>query len=166
MTTPAGKAFVTINEDDDGEPLEVFVNVGKAGSDVAAIAEAMGRMISTTLRLRGGVSARKRAVEVAGQLMGIGGRRSVGFGSSRVMSLPDAIGIALATHYGFRQSESNGVLLKNGTSSQSLSVTSPVQQPLPLQAEMKADLCPECGEHSLVMEEGCAKCYSCGHSEC
>lgn len=167
MTTPAGKAFVTINEDDDGEPLEVFVNVGKAGSDVAAIAEAMGRMISTTLRLRGGVSARKRAVEVAGQLMGIGGRRSVGFGSSRVMSLPDAIGIALATHYGFRQSESNGVVLKNGVENGSgATMGHPLQQPLPLQAELKADLCPECGEHTLVMEEGCAKCYSCGHSEC
>ena len=30
----------------------------------------------------------------------------------------------------------------------------------------KVDLCPECGEHSLVFEEGCAKCYACGHSEC
>ncbi|OGM16950.1 hypothetical protein A2V56_02260 [Candidatus Woesebacteria bacterium RBG_19FT_COMBO_42_9] len=28
------------------------------------------------------------------------------------------------------------------------------------------DLCPSCGASSLVYEEGCSKCYSCGHSEC
>ena len=29
-----------------------------------------------------------------------------------------------------------------------------------------ADLCPECGHGTLVFEEGCQKCYSCGYSEC
>jgi ribonucleoside-diphosphate reductase alpha chain len=28
------------------------------------------------------------------------------------------------------------------------------------------DLCPDCGQASLVEEEGCRKCYSCGYSEC
>jgi len=28
------------------------------------------------------------------------------------------------------------------------------------------DLCPECGEATVVNEEGCRKCYSCGFSEC
>ena len=28
------------------------------------------------------------------------------------------------------------------------------------------DLCPECGQASVVNEEGCRKCYSCGFSEC
>ena len=28
------------------------------------------------------------------------------------------------------------------------------------------DLCPECGAASMVNEEGCRKCYSCGFSEC
>jgi ribonucleoside-diphosphate reductase alpha chain len=28
------------------------------------------------------------------------------------------------------------------------------------------DLCPKCGEASLVFEESCKKCYSCGYSEC
>ncbi|NPA27244.1 MAG: hypothetical protein GXO36_06580, partial [Chloroflexi bacterium] len=27
-------------------------------------------------------------------------------------------------------------------------------------------LCPECGQATLIYEEGCAKCYSCGYSEC
>jgi len=28
------------------------------------------------------------------------------------------------------------------------------------------DLCPECGEASMVFEESCKKCYGCGYSEC
>jgi ribonucleoside-diphosphate reductase alpha chain len=28
------------------------------------------------------------------------------------------------------------------------------------------DLCPECGHATLVKEEGCNRCYSCGYSEC
>ena len=28
------------------------------------------------------------------------------------------------------------------------------------------DICPSCGSSALVYEEGCSKCYACGHSEC
>jgi hypothetical protein len=28
------------------------------------------------------------------------------------------------------------------------------------------NLCPQCGSTTLVYEEGCKKCYSCGYSEC
>jgi len=28
------------------------------------------------------------------------------------------------------------------------------------------DLCPECGDATLVNTEGCRRCYSCGYSEC
>jgi len=33
-------------------------------------------------------------------------------------------------------------------------------------SELGVDLCPECGHASVVNEEGCRKCYSCGYSEC
>lgn len=99
LATPLGTAFITINEDEKGEPLEIFINIGKAGSDVAAMAEALGRTISTTLRLKGELSPKQRAKEIAHQLSGIGGRRWVGFGPNRIRSLPDAIGVALSSHY-------------------------------------------------------------------
>jgi ribonucleoside-diphosphate reductase alpha chain len=102
LMTPVGSAFVTINQDMGGDPLEVFINVGKAGSDVAAMAEALGRTISTALRFRGSLSPREKANEIAHQLSGIGGRRSVGFGANKIRSLPDAISVALSTHYGFK----------------------------------------------------------------
>ena len=30
----------------------------------------------------------------------------------------------------------------------------------------QTDMCPDCGNYSLVQEEGCAKCYNCGFSVC
>ncbi|OGM12839.1 ribonucleoside-diphosphate reductase, adenosylcobalamin-dependent [Candidatus Woesebacteria bacterium RIFCSPLOWO2_01_FULL_39_23] len=102
LNTPVGTAFVTINQDEKQEPLELFVNVGKAGSDVAAMSEALGRTISTALRFRSDLRPVDRAKEIALQLAGIGGRRSVGFGPNKVLSLPDAIAMALSLHFGFR----------------------------------------------------------------
>lgn len=149
MSTPVGSAFITINEDESGEPIEVFLNVGKAGSDVTAMAEALGRMISTSLRFRGNLSAGERVEQIAQQLSGIGGRRSVGFGPDKVRSLPDAVAAALAMHF---------KLSVNGNGRQgNKSEVSP---------QVSFDLCPTCGRSSLVFEEGCAKCYECGYSEC
>jgi len=113
LDTPVGAAFITINQDVNGEPMEVFINVGKAGSDVTAMAEALGRMISTALRFRGYLGSKKRAEEIAHQLSGIGGRRSVGFGSKKILSLPDAVAAALSMHFNFKingytQSMANG----------------------------------------------------------
>ncbi|MDE3127341.1 MAG: vitamin B12-dependent ribonucleotide reductase, partial [Gemmatimonadota bacterium] len=87
--TPLGVMFVSINEDDKGQPFEVFINLGKAGGSAMADAEAMGRMIS--LALRSGIPL----IEVHRQLRGISSDRVVGLGPNKVMSVPDAIGLAL-----------------------------------------------------------------------
>ena len=97
VSAPEGKINVTINSDEHG-PLEVFVNVGKAGSDIAALAEALGRLISLNLRVLSPLSQTDRAKEIAEQLRGIGGSRSVGFGMQQVRSLPDAVARALEMH--------------------------------------------------------------------
>ena len=64
VSAPEGKINVTINSDEQG-PLEVFVNVGKAGSDIAALAEALGRLISLNLRVLSPLSQTDRAKEIA-----------------------------------------------------------------------------------------------------
>ncbi len=99
--TPVGEAFVTINHNEKKEPFEVFITIGKSGSDIAAMAEALGRIVSLNLRLHGGLTARERIRQVVAQLIGIGGAGSVGFGKERVRSLPDAVAKVLAKHYGF-----------------------------------------------------------------
>src|SRR5262249_56111521 len=68
METPIGTAFVTVNDTPAGEPFEAFVQVGKAGSDTMAVAEALGRLVSLVLRLPSPLSARRRLDEVISQL--------------------------------------------------------------------------------------------------
>ena len=97
IAAPEGKINVTINSDEHG-PLEVFVNVGKAGSDIAALAEALGRLISLNLRILSPLSQTDRVKEIADQLRSIGGSCLVGFGMQQVRSLPDAVARALEMH--------------------------------------------------------------------
>ena len=65
IETPVGQAYVTINTNGGNQPHEVFINVGKAGSDVTAMAEAMGRLISLALRISSPISAMDRVHRVA-----------------------------------------------------------------------------------------------------
>ncbi len=97
VAAPEGTVNITINSDGDG-PLELFINVGRAGSDIAALAEALGRLISLQLRLPSTMSQEERLRQVANQLRGIGGSRSVGFGKDRIHSLPDAVARTIYRH--------------------------------------------------------------------
>ncbi|MBU2632803.1 adenosylcobalamin-dependent ribonucleoside-diphosphate reductase [Patescibacteria group bacterium] len=184
--TPVGKTYLTINQDDQNEPFEVFITVGKSGSDVAAMADALGRMISLNLRLNTQLGPRDRIKQIVAQLIGIGGAKSVGFGDKRVRSLPDAVAKILSTHYSFAV---NGVVEDkkptnslNGHANGHLKPHSPegvikveqlslaeVDDKVHLTTEPSTglfDICPDCGAGSLAYEEGCRKCYSCGYSEC
>ncbi|HEU5438665.1 MAG TPA: hypothetical protein VFU88_05200, partial [Ktedonobacterales bacterium] len=182
VRAPEGKVNVTLNSDEDGL-LEVFVNVGKAGSDVAALAEALGRLISLHLRIDSPLSQNERAREVAHQLGAIGGSSSIGFGPSRVRSLPDAVARALEAYL-----NGNGA---NAVEGQAPALEAAAEGHAPASGEspvggqangytnghgpnpgtlalytVTGNLCPQCGNNTLYMEEGCKKCVSCGHSEC
>lgn len=99
--TPLGKLFLTLNLMGD-HPIELFAQIGKAGSDVSAFTEAIARLVS--LALRSGIDPH----EIAGQLEGIGGSRSVGFGPGRIRSVPDAIGRFIADYLLEREQRSEG----------------------------------------------------------
>ncbi len=154
--TPLGTAYVTVNTNGHQQPFEVFLNVGKAGSDTAAVAEAIGRLISLTLRLSSPLEPRLRLEEIVNQLSGIGGRRPFGFGHNRVLSLPDGVATVLKNYLDATGDIST---LINPTSEET------AEQPK-LALFQVGDLCPECGQASLVNTEGCRRCYACGHSEC
>jgi ribonucleoside-diphosphate reductase alpha chain len=147
VRTPLGTAYVTVNMDDKGGPLETFINIGSSGSDVMAVAEALGRLISLVLRTPSPLTQQEKVAEIVHQLSGIGGSRSLGFGAQRVLSLPDAIAQVL-DEYAERIEEH-------------------VQQTgmLP-DLSVRGDICPSCGWAAFVHEEGCKKCHFCGHSEC
>ncbi|HET8630111.1 MAG TPA: adenosylcobalamin-dependent ribonucleoside-diphosphate reductase [Thermomicrobiales bacterium] len=176
IKAPEGTVNITVNSDEEG-PLEVFINVGRGGSDVSALAEALGRLISLALRIPSPMAQDDRLREMASQLRGIGGSRTIGFGPEQVRSLPDAVGKALDEHL-------DGLPALQPP---------PMQLPLPTAADadapdasharagknghsqadphhaayrMTGNLCPECGSTTLVYQEGCKKCLSCGYSEC
>ena len=172
--TPLGTMFVNITEDDLAQPFEVFINLGKAGGAAMADAEAMGRMIS--LALRSGIPLR----EVHKQLRGISSDRAVGLGPSKVLSVPDAIGIALEEWTREKQGIQQDLL----SAQPPVGTAAPTQIPEPAtrtpsntgaQPQMGFDpylgndqfmqTCPDCGSQ-LELAEGCAKCHVCGFSEC
>ena len=170
VNAPEGKINITINSDDQG-PFEVFVNVGKAGSDIAALSEALGRLISTNLQLLSPLSQTDRAQEITNQLRGIGGSRSVGFGSQQVRSMPDAVARALEIHLETIQEtvepdNDQQVALVEPTVSSSNGHSEHSEKERLTMLQTTGNLCPECGCNTLVSEEGCRKCYNCGHSEC
>jgi len=168
IDTPAGKAFITINENGGTQPFEAFINTAKAGSETAAVSEAIGRLISYILRLASPVVPTDRMREVVRQLIGIGGGRSLGFGPNRVRSLPDGIGQVLDQYLrekeglapALDEEKSNG----NGNGGHKIEAEAEAAGVTPLQKV--GDLCPECGEAAVINEEGCRKCYACGYSEC
>ena len=157
VETPVGTAFITVNCDEAGEPLELFINIGRAGSDILAMAESMGRMVSLVLRTPSPLSQREKVEQLADQLRGIAGSRSLGFGVNRVLSLPDAIGQILTEYI-------------SGKDTVEVSTDGMTPGLLTLQSEPRmlavGDLCPKCGVAAYVREEGCKKCHSCGYSEC
>lgn len=175
IQTPVGIAFITLNTNGGNppEPLEMFITIGKAGTDIYAMAEGLGRMISVALRFSSHLSVEQRVQEIISQLSGIGGARSMGFGKDRIRSLPDAVAKVLSMHYGFNGEEkrSNGVSNHEMKAEAPKLVTATTQPSLiqPLMAVPKStsfDICSSCGEATLVHEEGCKKCYGCGYSEC
>ncbi len=179
VLTPVGKAFITINRDDTGFPMEIFVNVGKGGMHTMADAEALAKLVSISLRASG--ENRQAVIQrIITQLRGIGGASHVGFGKDRVMSLPDAIAKVLAEDMAQAAPQSiNASLPLNieaGESTDPKETTNGhaapqqmamLETPAPSVASAKtADLCPDCGNATFIYEEGCGKCLSCGYSKC
>ncbi len=173
--TPLGVMFVSINEDEKGQPFEVFINLGKAGGSAMADAEAMGRMIS--LALRSGIPL----TEVHRQLRGISSDRVVGLGPNKVMSVPDAIGLALEEWMRDKQGVQQE-LMAGGSQAypgmdQQVVRTVGKASPAPTGGQPEFELasfdggegfmgtCPDCGSQ-LEYAEGCVKCHVCGFSEC
>lgn len=134
-----GDMYVTVNEDEKGL-CEVFISVGKSGGCVASQCEAIGRMIS--LSVRSSVQLSK----VIDQLKGIRCPSPTLNSGGSVLSCADAIGKVLEIYMKNKKKEE--VLEKRSTADMGHNPS-----------------CSECGA-MLVFSEGCVKCLSCGFSKC
>lgn len=150
VPTPLGTMNVFVTEL-AGAPFEVFVVFGKAGSDLTAMSEAIGRLAS--LALRSGIPVEF----VVEQLRGIGGRSSIGFGDQRVLSVVDALAKLLETNYVEAGAVDAAAAIIAGA------VPGHHGEP---DREPVMEICPECQEYSFEFAEGCGKCHSCGFSTC
>ncbi|HZS59842.1 MAG TPA: vitamin B12-dependent ribonucleotide reductase [Gemmatimonadaceae bacterium] len=164
--TPLGTMFVHITEDDRGQPFEVFINLGKAGGSAMADAEAMGRLISVALR--SGIPLQ----EITRQLRGVASDRAIGLGPHKVLSVPDAIGIALDEWGRQKQGIQQELLASPPVAALPVTVANHTNGHAPAaefsghtNGESFIGQCPDCGS-SLEFAEGCAKCHVCGFSEC
>jgi ribonucleoside-diphosphate reductase alpha chain len=160
VETPLVTMYVNITEDDKGQPFEVFISLGKAGGALMADVEAIGRLIS--LALRSGIPLR----EVYRQLRGISSDRVVGLGPNKVLSVPDAIGIAIEKWMQEKQGIQQDLL---GAPATPVRVTAAGSDGTVVERAGEAQdfigACPDCGSQ-LAFIEGCAKCHVCGFSEC
>ncbi len=155
MVTDLGNCYITINEDDYGI-FEVFIYLGKSGSSTMAFTEAIGRLISLTVRSGVPIS------EIVKQLKGIKSSTPVRQENGEVVySVPDAIAKAIDKYM------ERGVQLE-------LIPTSPALKPIidlhkkvkkSQETDKQYDICPECGGR-LVYQEGCYLCIDCGYSKC
>jgi ribonucleoside-diphosphate reductase alpha chain len=171
LETPLGTLYVTITEDDRGQPFEVFMSLGKAGGALMADVEALGRLIS--LALRSGIPMK----EIYRQLRGISSDRVIGLGPNKILSVPDAVGIAIERW----MQEKQGIqqeLLPGAPGAPAVGEDAPVvaqrvafstgsgeQMMLGGMQETLSGACPDCGSQ-LEFAEGCMKCHVCGFSEC
>jgi ribonucleoside-diphosphate reductase alpha chain len=193
VETGYGKLYVTINEDENGRPFELFANIGHSGGYTNSFTEALAKVISTALR--SGVDPE----EIVDELQGTRSPKVAWDKGEQIQSIPDAIGTALRRYLddeidkGIPQqqslddverdlaseptSQTDGGAVDAGAATDAPSADGPgpaadddaagaddaMQE---LIAAGESPECPDCGGMNLYYSEGCKTCESCGWSEC
>jgi ribonucleoside-diphosphate reductase alpha chain len=163
IRTGCGNLYVTVNEDEEGNPFEIFNQIGKAGGCAASQSEAIGRLVSLAFR------SNIEPMDVVRQLKGISCHMPVWYQEGKILSCADAIAKAIEWH----------LLAKNRERAETIPPSSSQEgardqeKGSPKEMRLLRDesisvfqrgACPECGG-SLIFEEGCVKCL-CGYSDC
>ncbi|OGY86848.1 MAG: ribonucleoside-diphosphate reductase, adenosylcobalamin-dependent [Candidatus Kerfeldbacteria bacterium RIFOXYA2_FULL_38_24] len=177
IKTGYGTLYVTINQDDQGKPFEIFATTGKAGGFFAAKSEAICRLAS--LALRSGIPAEN----IIDQLKGIRGPMTAWGKNGQVLSIADAIAQVLSTHITSAQEQlklkyneesalgQNKTIFEEAIAVDAQATTTATAHPQSVNYSASiadngfAPECPDCG-NILAMAEGCMTCHACGYSKC
>ncbi len=196
MTTAYGTMYATINDDEEGQPYEIFTTLGKTGGFFAAKTEAISRLAS--LALRSGISVN----EVIDQLKGIRGPSPIWSDGTMILSIPDALARVIARHAAKNQptlelqfhgeqpvaatqpvgTQGSALPPQPAPSVQLNAVATELQQqqaqaavataiataPAPTPSLANIGIAPACPECGAMLQltEGCMLCASCGYSKC
>ena len=156
VRTGHGNMFVTINYDENEEPFEVFIAVGKAGGCDSAQLEGISRL--TTLALRAGIDP----TQVVKHLQGITCCPAWD-GGTLVRSAPD--GLALVLKRNLKLDDEVLPASEEARSTQPGMVLT-VDKPANGHVSANGSRCPECSVGTLVYQEGCKRCPECGYNKC
>jgi ribonucleoside-diphosphate reductase alpha chain len=188
IDTGYGKLYVNINEDENGQPFELFANIGNSGGFTASFTEALAKTISTALR--SGVDPD----EIADELQGIRSPKVAWDKGEQIQSIPDAIGTAMRRYLdddierAYPQQQNLTELEEDAedaeedeeaaeadasarsTDGGAVAADAPAQETTSAEQELidkgESPECPECGSMTLYYSEGCKTCENCGWSEC
>ena len=147
-TTACGKLYITINTNDKGELVEVFIDPSKSGGCLANV-EVIGRLCSSMLRAGVAVEA---VIDSAKGVKCSSCARS----KKKVdgLSCGDIVAKAIQTEYEYRKGKKD--------------LTEKLKEfkyARPIIMEDNKAKCPECGAE-LSNTGGCNICPSCGFSKC
>jgi len=152
MTTGCGSLYVTINEDAHGI-FEVFAAMGKGGGCAASQTEAIGRLIS--LSLRSGIDKE----QIVKQLKGVRCPNQAWGKGGRIYSCSDAIAKAIENYspIGFNANLNQTALKEMAQTSAETNGKG--------NDNVMTGVCPDC-HGPLEFESGCSVCRGCGFSRC
>ena len=160
IRTGHGTMFVTINFDEEGNPFEVFANLGKSGGSDSAYLQAIARLASMSLR------AGVEPDQIVDQLRGITDEPAWD-GGTLVRSAPDAIAIALNRHISDNANNDDVAAVDTVSVATQIELISSTKKEVNanFQAEQNSIICPDCPS-VLINQEGCLSCVDCGYSKC
>ncbi len=152
MTTGCGSLYVTINEDEEGI-FEVFAAMGKGGGCAASQTEAIGRLIS--LSLRSGIDKD----QIVKQLKGVRCPNQAWGKGGRIYSCSDAIAKAIENYTGINfKTDINETGIRE--TAKNIAETNGKGND-----NVMTGVCPDC-HGPLEFESGCSVCRGCGFSRC
>jgi ribonucleoside-diphosphate reductase alpha chain len=147
MPTSQGSMYLVINKNNTDQIKEVFIDMGRSGEVEKSYTEAIGRLVSIYLQAGGSID------RIIKTLKGIKGGESVWFNGIQIFSIPDAVAKGIEIVSKNREKESFGSTLHG------------VMEESPGQGSV-AHVCPKCGEQTLIYENGCYICKTCGYTKC
>ncbi|MCL4403308.1 MAG: adenosylcobalamin-dependent ribonucleoside-diphosphate reductase [Candidatus Marsarchaeota archaeon] len=172
LNVQQGTLYITANFDEESRVREVFVDLGKGGTEDKSYCEAIGRMLSKYLQQGGNVR------EAINSLKGIRSNNVFWNNGLKLYSIPDAIAKGLEMIMTMQARGAPQIATPNMQPGQQLPLaetdlhsgaSDEVQHAMPSGgAQDMAGLsdCPQCHEHTLVNENGCYICKSCGYTKC
>lgn len=150
--TGCGKLYLTINVDDNGEPIETFLTTGSDGG-CQVMTEAVSRL--TSMALRAGIAPE----EIIDQLSSTSTCPSFMYQRGKGAELTgrscsDVVGKALKK------------ILQTTNGLEKISEMEITETEETEEVDLKSTpKCPEC-DNELIFEEGCSVCKNCGYSNC